>query len=111
VRHDENEVVNSPCPNHEYRSRAKRMGQTASLCKLCLDQQEMAERWRNIRRAFITIRSSTRKRSVAQNPPVISASAKQWKFSIVASLRPDSSPRGIRVLIGIDCNQKLPSND
>lgn len=112
VGHDNNkEVVQDPCPNHEYRPRAKRMGQTTDFCRLCINQQEMAERWKNIRKAFLTIRSSTRKRSAAQNTPVISAAAKQWKFSIVASLRPDSASGGVQVLIGIDCGQKGPSND
>jgi hypothetical protein len=87
----------SPCPNHEYRSCAERKGQTEKFCRLCLNQQEMAARWRNIRKAFITIRSSTRK-ALAPSPAVISTEIKHWKFSIVASLRPDSAP----VLIGIE---------
>jgi hypothetical protein len=111
VQGDEKEVVRIPCPNHEYRSCAKRMGQIASRCRLCLNQQEMAERWRNIRKAFMTIRSYTRKRSAAQKEPVISPAARPWKFSIVASLHPDSAPGGVRVLIGIECGQKVLSND
>jgi hypothetical protein len=111
VRRDDREVVKDPCPNHEYRHRAKRKGQTARLCRLCLDQQEMSKRWKDIRKAFITVRSSTRKRSAAPKPAVISVATKQWKFSIVASLRPDSTSEAVRVLIGIDCGQKVLSND
>ena len=104
-------MIKDPCPNHDYRPKAKRKRQTARFCRLCLNQQEMAERWRNIRKAFMTIRSSTRKRSAAAKPPTISAAAKQWKLSIVASLRSDSASEGLRVLIGIDCSHKVLSND
>src|SRR5215469_16613905 len=72
------EMVKSPCPNHEYRRCTRREGQTARFCRLCINQQEMAERWRNIRKAFMIIRSSTRKRSAAPKPAVISAATKPW---------------------------------
>lgn len=112
VEHDNNkEVRRDPCPNHEYRARAKRMGQMASFCRLCLNQQEMAKRWKDIRKAFMTIRSSTRKRSAAATPAVISVATKQWKFSIVASLRSDYASEGVRVLIDVDCGQKALPND
>jgi hypothetical protein len=105
------EMIRNPCPNHDYRPRARRKGQTARFCRLCLNQQEMADRWKNVRKAFVTIRSSTRKRLAAVKPPGISAAAKQWKFSIVASLRPDCASERVRVLIGIDCEHKVLSND
>lgn len=103
VGHKHTEMVESPCPNHEYRSRAKRMGQTAELCRLCLNQQEMAERWKNIRKAFMTIRSSSRRGSALLKRPIISAARNQWKVSIFGSLCPDAQTEGMRVVIAVDC--------
>ncbi len=97
VRREKKKVVKDPCPNHEYRSRANRMGQTAEFCRLCINQHEMAERWKNIRKAFMTIRSSTRRRSAAVKAPAISAARSDWKLSINISLSPAAPPEDVRV--------------
>jgi hypothetical protein len=104
------EGLQDTCPNHEYRPRAKKKGQIASFCRLCLNQQEMTKRWKDIRKAFMTIRSSTRKRLAATKSPVISAARQQWKISVTASLSPASAPECVRLSIGVDCGQKV-SND
>jgi hypothetical protein len=96
------EMVESTCPNHEYRSCAKRMGQRTGFCRLCLNQQEMAERWRNIRKAFVIIRSSTRKRSADRKPAVIPQSGTQWKISIAGPLCPATAVKGMQVVIAVD---------
>ncbi len=103
------EVVQDPCPNHEYRPRAKRMGEIASFCRLCLNQQEMSKRWKDIRKAFMTIRSSTPKRCGPAKPRVISAARNKWEISIMTSLCPATALECVRLSIGVDCGQV--SND
>jgi hypothetical protein len=48
------------CTNHPWKP-AKHDG----LCRLCIRQAEMGERWRTIRKALATVRRSTRKPSPA----------------------------------------------
>jgi hypothetical protein len=70
--HEKTQLVRNHCPNHEYRSRTIRRGKIAELCALCINQREMAERWKNIRKALATIRCSIRKSSAAAKPASVS---------------------------------------
>ena len=81
-RNQKTQLVKNTCPGHEYRSRTKRMGQVAKYCALCMDQQEMAARWKNIRRALATIRRFTRKSSAASEPASVSPARAQLEVSI-----------------------------
>jgi hypothetical protein len=87
-RNEKVQVVKNPCPNHEYRSRTKRMGQVAKYCALCMDQQEMAARWKKIRKALATIRRFTRKSSAAAKPASISPARAQLEVSIEVRVGP-----------------------
>ena len=102
-RNEKTQLVRNPCPNHEYRPRTKRMGQVAKYCALCMDQQEMAKRWRNIRKALTTIRCSTRKSSAAANLASVSAAATQWEVSIVRAASPATAVAALRVLLVVNC--------
>jgi len=53
-----------------------------------MDQLEMAERWKNVRKALATIRRSTRKSSVAAKPASVSSARNQWEVSIVGAAPP-----------------------
>jgi head-tail adaptor len=102
VRNEKTHLVKYPCPNHEYRSRTKRMGQVAKYCALCMDQQDMAARWKSIRKAVATIRCFNRKSSVAAK----AASAKtEWEVSIVRTAGPPTATKGMRLLVVINCSQ------
>jgi len=92
-------LVRNRCINHEYRSRAKRMGQVAKFCALCMDQQEMAARWKKIRKALATIRCCTRKSSAAAKATSIPTANTQWEVSIVRTAAPATSTEGLRVLV------------
>ena len=97
-KNETTQLVKNPCPNHEYRSRTKRMGQVAKYCALCMDQQEMAARWKKIRKALATIQRFTRKSSAAAKPASASAAKTQWAVSIVGAADPPAlsgaTPRG-----------------
>jgi hypothetical protein len=101
-RKEKTQLVKNQCPNHEYRCRTKRMGQVAKYCGLCVDQQEMAERWKKIRKALATIRCFTRKSSAAAKPASVSAARTQWEVSIVRATNPTAA---IEVIVVIDCSQ------
>lgn len=100
----EKRVIKNPCPNHENRPRTKRMGQVAKYCALCMDQQEMAARWKNIWKALATIRCFTRKSSPAAEPASTSVEA-HWEVSIVRTASPATAAEGMQVLVAIDCSQ------
>lgn len=99
------QLIKNPCPNHVYRPRTKRMGQVAKFCALCMNQQEMAERWKNIRKALATIRCSTRKSSAAAKPAAVPRSKDQWEVSIVGATRPATATGRMRVLVVVNCGQ------
>src|SRR5208337_5547330 len=102
---EKTQLAKNPCPNHEYRSRTKRMGEVAKYCALCMDQQEMATRWKNIRKALATIRCLTRKSSAAANAASAFAAKTRWEVSIVRPTGPANDPQGMHVSIVIDCSQ------
>ena len=104
-RNEKTHLVKNPCPNHEYRPRTKRMGQVAKYCALCMDQQEMAERWKSIRKAVATIRCFTRKSSVAAKAASVPAAKTEWEVSIVRTVGPPTATKGMRLLVVIDCSQ------
>jgi hypothetical protein len=91
--HEQTQLVRNPYPNHVYHPRTKRMGKVSKYRALCMNQQEMAERWKNIRKALATIRCSTRKSLAAAKPAPVSAARTQWEVSIVrtGSIFPESA--------------------
>jgi hypothetical protein len=70
-----------------------------------MDQQEMMERWKKIRKALTTIRCLTRKSSAAAKPASFAAAKTQWEISIVGAASPATATEGMRVLVVIDCSQ------
>ena len=100
--HEKTQLVRNPCPNHVYRPRTKRMGQVAKYCALCMDQQEMVERWKNIRKALATIRRFTRKSSAAAKPASVSATRTQWEISIIRTASPPTATEGLRVVVAVN---------
>ena len=105
VRNEKTHLVKNPCPNHEYRPRTKRMGQVAKYCALCIDQQEMAARWKSIRKAVATIRCFNRKSSVAAKAASVPAAKTEWEVSLVRTAGPPTATKGMRLLVVIDCSQ------
>ena len=103
-RNEATQTVRNPCPNHPYRRRTRRMGQVAKYCALCIGQQEMAERWKNIRKALATLRCFTRKSSAAAKPASVSPARTQWELSIVQAAGPATATEGLRVLVVINGN-------
>ena len=95
--HEKTQLVRNLCPNHVYRPRTKRMGQVAKFCALCMDQQEMAKRWKNIRKALATIRCSTRKSSAAAKT--------HWEVSVIRTAGPATATEGLRIIVVMDCRQ------
>ena len=100
--HEKIQLLRSPCPNHEYRSRTKRMGQVAKYCALCMDQREMAERWKNIRKALVTIRCSTRKSSAAAKPRSAFPAEKDRQVSVTAALVTIAVPQEKHVVVVVN---------
>jgi len=99
--HEKTQLVRNPCPNHEYRPRTKRMGRVAKFCALCMDQQEMRGRWKNIRKALATVRRSTRRSSAAAKAALVSART-QWEISIIRTASPATATEGLRVVVAVN---------
>ena len=95
-------LVRNPCPNHLYRTCTRRMGQVAKYCALCMNQQEMAERWKNIRKALATSRRFTRKSSSAGKPAEVAAARTHWEISIVRTSSQATVTEGMRLLVVIN---------
>jgi hypothetical protein len=101
-KNEATQTVRNPCPNHPYRRRTKRMGQVAEYCALCMDQQEMAGRWKNIRKTLATLRHLSRKPSAAAKSASAPAAKTQWEVSIVRIGGPATATEGLRVLVVIN---------
>jgi hypothetical protein len=96
-------MFRNSCPNRLYRRRTKRMGQVAEFCALCMGQQEMAARWKNIRKALASIRCFTGRSLPAAKPASVVAATTQWDVSIVRTAGPAPATEGLRVLLVVDC--------
>jgi hypothetical protein len=105
VNHRKKKPIKNPCPNHCYRFRTIRDGKLEKFCALCINQAAMRERWKNIRKAFATIRCFTRKSSAAAKPASVSPARNRWEVSIVGAASPAIATEGMRVLVVIDCGQ------
>jgi hypothetical protein len=100
--HERTQLAKNLCPNHEYRSRTKRMGQAAKYGALCMDQREMAERWKNIRKALVTIRCSTRKSSAPAKPRMAFPADKDRQVSVSAAVVTIAVPEEIHVVVVVN---------
>jgi hypothetical protein len=99
---EKTQVISKTCPNHVYRPRTKRMGEVAKYCALCMDQEEMAARWKKIRKALATVRCLTRKSSVAAKAASVPAAKTQWEISIVRTASRAAAAEGMRLLVVIN---------
>jgi hypothetical protein len=105
VNHRRKKLIKNACPNHTYRSRTIRDGKLEKFCALCINQAAMRERWKNIRKAFATIRCFTPKSPAAAKPVSVFAARNQWEVSIVRAASSTPVTEGTRVFVVIDCGQ------
>jgi len=98
-KNEATQTVRNFCRNHPYRRRTRRMGQVASYCALCMDQQEMAARWKKIRKALATIRCS--RLFGAAKATSVPAAKTYWEVAIVRTAIPPTAIEGMRLLVVI----------